>query len=190
MSHASDSASAPVLFLNGTSSSGKTTLAKALQARLPQSWMVVSLDTYLNQLHDDVLTDNRQMCELIPSLLDGFNGSIAAVSRAGVSQIIDHVLQEPQWLTPCLHALQGIPVIFVKVDCPLDELKRREAARGDRPPGMAEYQFHRVHQNKQYDITVNTASMTADECVEAIMNWMQAGNSPMAFSQMCRVEEI
>jgi chloramphenicol 3-O phosphotransferase len=75
-------------------------------------------------------------------------------------------------------------VIFVKVDCPLDELKRREAARGDRRPGLAEYQFHRVHQNKQYDITVNTASMTVDECVEAIMNWMQAGHTPMAFAQM------
>jgi chloramphenicol 3-O phosphotransferase len=184
MLHFSGSVPAPVLFLNGTSSSGKTTLANSLQARLPQPWMVVSLDVYLNQLHDDVLIDNRKMCELIPSLLDGFNGSIAAVSRAGVPQIIDHVLQEPLWLAPCLQALQGIPVIFVKVDCPLDELKRREAARGDRRPGMAEYQFHRVHQNKQYDITVNTASMTTDECVEAIMNWMQAERIPTAFAQM------
>lgn len=90
---------------------------------------------------------------------------------------------------PCLQALNGIPVIFAKVDCPLDELQRREAARGDRTQGMAEYQFYRVHQNKQYDIEVNTATMTSQECVEAIISWMQSGAAPTAFERLRQREE-
>jgi len=44
-----------VIFLNGTSSSGKTTIAKALQSKLEEPFMIVSLDTYLNQLSKEVL---------------------------------------------------------------------------------------------------------------------------------------
>ena len=173
-----------VIFLNGTSSSGKTTLAKALQSKLEEPFMVVSLDTYLHQLSKEVLGNNQLLGSLIPVLLDGFNRSIAAVSAAGNFQIVDHVLQEPQWVLPCVQTLKDIPVIFVKVECPLDELKHREKSRGDRAVGMAEYQYPRVHQHGIYDVEVDTCSMSVEQCVEAIEAYVYSGAQPQAFVRL------
>ena len=39
-----------VIVLNGTSSSGKTTLARALQAVLPDPWLTFGIDTLLGAL--------------------------------------------------------------------------------------------------------------------------------------------
>ena len=44
--------SVQAIFLNGTSSSGKTTLARALQAALPESWQHLALDQFRDGLPD------------------------------------------------------------------------------------------------------------------------------------------
>lgn len=179
-----------VIFLNGTSSSGKTTIAKALQSKLEEPFMIVSLDTYLNQLSKEVLDNNQLLGSLLPNLLNGFNRSIAAVSAAGNFQIVDHVLQEPEWVLPCVKALKDIQVIFVKVGCSLDELKRREKARGDRTVGMSKYQYSRVHQHGIYDVEVDTSTMSAEQCVNTIKTYLYSGAQPQAFVRLQESDDI
>jgi chloramphenicol 3-O phosphotransferase len=47
-------------------------------------------------------------------------------------------------------------------------LEQREAARGDRHPGLARMQFEPVHQHGEYDVTVDTSQMSVEQCAQAI----------------------
>src|SRR6056297_607177 len=121
-----------VIFLNGTSSSGKTTIAKELQKSLEKPYLYISLDNYLNNLPPAFLQDNEYMAKSFPILLDGFNASCAAIAKAGNNVIVDHVLQEPSWVAPCVKVFWNLKVVFVGVHCPLDVLETREKARDER----------------------------------------------------------
>lgn len=170
-----------VIFLNGTSSSGKTTIGKKLQDHLDKPYLLLSLDTFLHQLQDSFLGDLECFSAALPALLDGFNASNAAIARSGNSVIIDHVLQEPSWVAPCVRAFEGLDVIFVGVRCPLDVLEDRERRRGDRRVGLARYQYDRVHTHNTYDLELNTAKLTIEQSVSAILEYLQSGQRPTAF---------
>lgn len=173
-----------VIFLNGTSSSGKSTIAKGLQQYLGEPYLHVSVDGFLHQLPDAYLTDNRYLAGAIPMLLTGFDASSAAIARAGINVIIDNVLQEPSWVLPCIKAFEGLQVVFVGVRCPLEVLESREKARGDRQVGMACYQYDRVHAHKRYDVEVDTSEMTIEECVETIRQYVDSDTQPTAFDKL------
>lgn len=63
-----------------------------------------------------------------------------------------------------LELLSGFAVFSVGVFAPLDMLEARESARADRLPGLARWQFERVHRGIRYDIEVDTSILTAQEC--------------------------
>jgi chloramphenicol 3-O phosphotransferase len=46
---------------------------------------------------------------------------------------------ECDWLADYYRRFEGYPVLFVLVECPLEELERREKARGDRQIGQARW---------------------------------------------------
>ena len=77
--------------------------------------------------------------------------------------IIDHVLQEPEWIAPCVREFKSVKVVFVAVRCPLDVLEIREQARCDRRVGLARYPYDRVHSHDTYDLEVDTSTMYVDE---------------------------
>lgn len=176
--------SGTVIFLNGTSSSGKTTIAKELQKSLDEPYLHMNIDDFLQRLPEASLADAEYLSRALPVLLAGFDDSNAAIARAGNNVIIDHVLQEPSWISHCARAFQGLKVVFVGVRCPLEVLEARERARGDRKEGMAAYQYDRVHSYDRYDIQVDTSEMTVDECVSAIREYVSSGKRPTAFEEL------
>ena len=64
--------------------------------------------------------------------------------------------------------LAGLDTVFVAVRRPLDELERRERARGDRELGTARYQHNIVHAHGEHDVAVGASHMSAEQCAEAI----------------------
>ncbi len=173
-----------IIFLNGTSSSGKTTIAKALQKVMSKAYLYVSVDNYLHQLPDAFLEDKDWISQALPSLLAGFNNSSAAMAHAGNNVIIDQVLQESSWMEPCVQAFEGLDVVFIGVRCPLDVLEAREKARGDRQAGMALYQYDRVHSHGTYDVEVDSSKLSVDECVSVIRKYVQSDQRPTAFEKL------
>ena len=99
--------------------------------------------------------------------------SLAALARCGNNLIVDHLLiegEEPEtWLTERLTLLSPFDVFFVGVHCSLDELERREQARGDRPTGLARWQIERMHRRTVYDFEVDTSVLTTQECAAQIV---------------------
>ena len=48
-----------VIILNGGSSAGKTTLARALQSALPGPWLLLGIDLFIWTLRPDLVNDPR-----------------------------------------------------------------------------------------------------------------------------------
>ena len=135
---------AQVIFLHGASSSGKSTIAKALQARIEKPFWHISID----HLRDSgVLPMNRfrsgefAWADARQAFFDGFHASLAAYSDAGNNLILEHILDTNGWLEKLCNLLERHDVFFVAVHCPLEVLIEREKRRGDRPVGSAKRDF-------------------------------------------------
>ena len=177
-----------VIFLNGTSSSGKTTIAKRLQENFQEPYLHVSIDAFLHQLPTAFLTEDALLTRELPRLLAAFNSSSAAIARAGNNIVVDTVLQEPSWVAPCVMAFEGLEVVFVAIRCSLQELVAREKARSDRRLGMARYQYDRVHLCGIYDVELDTSVVALEECVGIISEYVRSGVRPLAFEKLRRAD--
>jgi len=167
---------AQIVFIHGASSSGKSTLARALQAALPVPFWHYSIDHLRDsgvlpmarfESGDLSWTDQRA------AFFDGFHRSVAAFADAGNNLILEHILDTPGWQQQLAALLASHDMLFVGLHCGLDELKRREAARGDRPAGSAEADFTSIHAGRRYDLDLNTEDGTETN-VEHILALLQA----------------
>ncbi len=174
---------AAAILLNGTSSSGKTTLATALQKVMPEPLLYVSNDKFIFMTPEHVLKDDAVRPKVLLPLLSAFHRALPLIAGCGFPMIIDHVIERQDWMDEIAEALRGFDVCFVKVDCPLEELERREIARGDRQVGFARMQMDWVHRHGEYDAEVNTFTSTLEENVEALRQLFYSGVRPQALER-------
>jgi chloramphenicol 3-O phosphotransferase len=154
-----------IIVLNGVSSSGKSSLVKELTKLLPD-FFAFSIDDY-----DLVIEkmEDRENERLIPIETEYFYYKNAAMfSDRGVNLILDQIIHDSITLKNYQEALNGYPVLFVGVHCPVDELLHREQSRGDRRTGLAVSQLEYVHKHETYDIEVNTHNQSLSECAKQI----------------------
>ncbi len=160
-----DAATKPgqVIFLNGTSSSGKTTLARALQEALPRGLSSsVRRPICQSAAGGRSLNDQAALAPVVHRLSSrASTPHAAAVALAGNNIIVDHVLQDTSWVASCVRAFRGIETLFIAVRCPLDELERRENERGDRIKGLARSQYDGIHSCGIYDLELGHVSRVA-----------------------------
>ena len=185
-----------VVVLNGTSSSGKTTLAAALRRRLEaddECWVVYSQDDFCPKLppswiqagkhigrHADdgfvlEVRDGEFELRVGPighAILAAYRGAVAAAAHEGLNVIVDEVtMTQGEW-DDWQVRLNGVDTTWVRVELAPDELERREAARGDRTIGHARYQLDIVHRFADYDLTVDTGVLSPDEAAAAIVSYL------------------
>ncbi|WP_037914878.1 chloramphenicol phosphotransferase CPT [Actinacidiphila yeochonensis] len=175
-----------VIVLNGGSSSGKSTLARALQVELRDPWLTFGTDTLVDALPPRLLAGGS-------GLLLGSGGEVAAgaefrrldaawtrglaeVARAGARLIVDEVFlggadSQKRWRA----ALGDLEVLWVGVRCAPGTAAAREAARGDRATGMARGQAELVHRGVRYDLEVDTGTASTLECARVIAARVAAG---------------
>lgn len=172
-----------IIFLNGTSSSGKSSLAAALLRRLEPLHFHLAVDAF-NAMSASKDLPPDELEQALRRMRAGFHRAIAGMAAAGNHVVVDHVLSEPWRLADCLEVLAPYEVLLVGVRCALPELERRELARGDRPAGLAALQFERVHAHGVYDLEVDTGVYGAEECAERIVAHLAGGTPPTAFRQL------
>ena len=179
-----------IIFLNGVSSSGKTTIAKTLQARLTQPYCWLSVDNFINTMMVERFFTNEEFMKTggvqwILKAVDAFHKSIKIFSNAGLNVIADHVLQERKWLDECLDLLCDNEVLFVHVTCPLEELRRREKERGDRQIGQGESQLAMLNpKDEMYDISVGTFNHSKEACADEIIELLEQPEKLKAFETL------
>jgi chloramphenicol 3-O phosphotransferase len=86
--------------------------------------------------------------------------SWAAMNRGGIDLVIDHVVLDATLRDQARSTLTN--AFWVGVTCDIDELVRRETARGDRRLGFASGTASVVHNEMTYDLIVDTTVTPAD----------------------------
>lgn len=163
-----------IVLLNGASSSGKDRIAKELQALLEDPYLVVSLDDFLAMvpLRIHLSPDRETAREIYRRVGAAFHRSLAILAEEGNDLIVVDCLPQDATFAECKRALEGLRVAFIGVQCPLEELERREQERGDRRVGLARSHFLLVHSHGPYDFEVDSSRESSKECAQAIKTFL------------------
>lgn len=181
--------SAQIILLNGVGSSGKSSIAKALQKIADKPFLHVQMDDFCAMLpealqdHPDgfafeEISENGKPLVVIKTgpvgerALRGMRHAIAAMAAEGNNLIVDDVMLDNEY-GEYAALLSGFETFFVGVFAPLDVLEARERQRGDRMIGLARWQYDRVHRGKKYDLEIDSGSLNPLECAMLIKQKFQ-----------------
>ncbi len=156
-----------IILLNGSSSSGKSTLAKVLQMviadKRDERYEIVSIDDFLKMTMEDVIYEDD-----VFEISDVLCEKVLQVLEESPGVIIDHVITSERIFNQLTEKLRHHHLRLVHVTCPLEVLQEREKERKDRCLGSAEASYTYLFPKEGYDLTVDTHSMTALECANQI----------------------
>lgn len=186
-----------IIFLNGASSSGKTTLAKMIQEKsdvpylhigidkligmMPTKmnnweggnaqsgfWWKISYDENGNQLAEiQVESYARKIGKLLQEM-------VLTMANQGHNVIIDEVCLDNNSFLQWRKILSPYNAVFVAVKANIDFLIERERNRGDRMLGSAQAQNAVIHHGKIYDLEINIDQQSMEESVGKIWEWLES----------------
>ena len=177
--------SSTIILINGASSAGKSTLAKAFQALVDEPFLRFSLD--LLMFGGEVLPARRDTSgafawpSMRPLLFDGYYRCIAALASAGNNIVVDYIIETQDQLDRLVYLLAPFDVFYVGLHCPLPELERRERQRGDRRIGDARRDQELINCFGPYDAELDGTSSVDANAASLIALW-KARRSPGAFA--------
>jgi chloramphenicol 3-O phosphotransferase len=198
-----------IIFLNGVSSSGKSSVARALQDAWITPLVHVGVDTFIDMIPARFCGEGQEArygLQFVPvqtregpvveiragpyakRLFAGMIGTIGALARARNDIIVDEVLFGDDMLREYVRELQGQTVYFVAIHCTLEIVEQRERERGDRFINSAKAQFPLVHgPTRSYDLELDTSLSSPDQLADAIKEYVTNTPGPQGFVAMERV---
>jgi chloramphenicol 3-O phosphotransferase len=198
-----------IIMLNGVSSSGKSSIARALQDTWSTPILHVGVDTFIDMMPArfcgegqearygvqfvPVQTQQGSVVEIRPGLyakrlFAGMIGAIGALACARNDIIVDEVLFGDDMLSEYVRELQGQTVYFVAIHCTLEIVEQRERERGDRFINSAKAQFPLVHgPTRHYDLELDTSLSSPHELAGLIKEYVTSTPEPQGFVAMQRV---
>lgn len=189
-----------VIILNGAPRSGKSSIAAVIQSTFPGDWLALGVDAWMANTPAELrpgigLRPGGERPDLEPYVVDSYLAlyrSIAAHARAGFNVVVDvghhDDYSRPLGILPrCRELLEGIPVLFVGVHCPIETIMaRRNAGQPGRerqyvvatpadpvPAPILRWQTA-VHANHAYDLELDTSLQPPTQCAEAISSHLAA----------------
>lgn len=185
-----------LLVLNGTSSSGKTSISAELIKQKEIPFYHVSIDDFFMNYNDFINNkypdepvreiDHQVVSQILDdSIVSVYYSTIKLLSEMGFNVIVDTVFDNDKRFNEFWdHFAARTTTLFVGVLCSREELIRREQARGDRQIGLVDAQFDSVYSFDEYDLEVNTEEWTPAECAEQILNYMKSNQEYTAFQKL------
>lgn len=188
---------ARIVVLNGTSSSGKTSLARAMQAIWGGPLMHVGLDHFISMLPFSYTGDGEHASDgyqvaredegdlpltryVVGPIGRRMNRQLAALAARladdGFDVVVDHVVTDDETILELAAVCGPTRTFLVGVMCDETVAADREQQRGDRSLGLARYQSRAVHAGlRPYDLALDTS--TADALALANRIWEFVGSS-------------
>ncbi|HTM63950.1 MAG TPA: AAA family ATPase [Gammaproteobacteria bacterium] len=185
---------AQVIFLNGPSSAGKSTIAHALQLKLTEPYLHIGIDKLISMMpehlnnweggkvdegfwwqsaydeHGNIL-QHIQLGPYAKKISELLKDVVITMLSREFNVIIDEVcVGEHSSMSEWKTKLASYQVLYVGVNASVENLEAREKERGDRIIGSARAQWLEVHKNVTYDVEVNTDELSIDECLKLIMS--------------------
>ena len=183
-----------VIVLNGTSSAGKTTLAKAIQTTADEPYQLFAFDQFRDGLPDRyrglnspegspgyaglnvvAAPDDGIVKAFIKlgthalTMLHGMHQAIASFARTGHHVIVDHYVNHPDAADDLVSTFADLNTTLVRVICDRPELLRRESLRPGRFPGTAETQREIMNECFKYDLTVDSTHTSATALAREVL---------------------
>jgi chloramphenicol 3-O phosphotransferase len=163
-----------VVILNGVPRAGKSSIARAMQEGLDGAWINLGVDvarqTTPPRLQPGIGLrpgePEHPAAPSVPVLYAALYESVAAHSRLGLNVVVDVAHYDEAILSDARRRLDGLPVLFVGVRCPIEVIAERRTATG-MPAHQAGRWQDVVHQ-WAYDLEVDTSRLTPEQCAAAI----------------------
>ena len=160
-----------IIFLNGVTSAGKTSIVEALQEREDVFFYVVSNDLFQEMVGEKYLQENywKYLSEVIIMMYH----TAKLYSDMGKNVLIDGILVEREEIKPhykqLLEIMKDNPLDIVEVYCPLEICRQRNIIRGDRYETQSQEQHDLMAENIRYSLRVDTSVYSPSECAEIIV---------------------
>jgi len=194
-----------IIILNGVPRSGKSSIVSEIQAAFDGVWMNLGVDRFMQCTPRQYLPgiglrpggERPDLEPLVAALYGAMYDSIAAHSRAGLNVVVDVGHHDGYAISrgilpDCALRLNGLPVLFVGVHCPIEVIMERRRA-SDTIPGSATYTVipepvlrwqREVHIPGIYDLEIDTSVLSPGQCAEAILNRLTDAPEPSAFQRL------
>ena len=202
-----------IVILNGAPRAGKSSIVRIIQDTFEGVWMNLGVDVFARGVTPKRYQpgiglrpgpgpgfggDIPKLEPLVPMFYAAVYESIAAHSRLGLNVVAEfghHGAIHPEVLPNCARRLAGLPVLFVGVRCPIEEIiKRRNQSGRERgyvvgtddkpvPPPVVLWQ-EEAHKPGIYDLEVDTSLLSPQDCAEEIRQRLAEGPPGTAFQQL------
>ena len=160
-----------IIFLNGVTSSGKTSIVEALQNREDAYFYVVANDLFQEMVGERFLRENYW--EHLSRVILLMYHTARLYADMGHDVLIDGILVERPEIAPHYEQFLSImgdsQVDVVEVFCPLEICRERNIARGDRYESQSQEQQELMCRNIRYSCRVDTHLHSPEACAEQIM---------------------
>ena len=160
-----------IIFLNGVTSSGKTSIVESLQNQEDIFFYVVANDLFQEMVGENYLRKNywKYLSEVIIMMYH----TAKLYSDMGKNVLIDGILVEREEIKPhysqLLEILKDNPLDIVEIYCPLDICRQRNIIRGDRYETQSQEQYDLMAENIKYSAKVDTSIYSPEECAKKII---------------------
>ncbi|MBD9269605.1 MAG: hypothetical protein EGQ81_00740 [Akkermansia sp.] len=161
-----------IFIFNGASSSGKTSLCKALLSLLPAGSVLLSVDDFLDANGMGGMHLIHAVRKTGPELVRSFHETVFRASLHAPFVLVDHVIGEsPDWTEELRSQCGGAKLLLVKVACDVEELVRREHARTDRKADVfhALRQHTSIHEGLFYDLEIDTTRLSPQQAAALLV---------------------
>lgn len=181
-----------IILLNGPSSSGKTTLAKYLQDKLQEPYLLIGIDQMIALMPDkmndydgdmqkrdgfywNTITDSTgnpavaiQVGHYACQILALYQQVVIQMATLGHNLIIDEVCWATYTVQDWRERLKAFNTICIGFKLPLSVLEERERQRGDRMIGSTRAQYYSVHRDATYDLEYDAPDLDLEQCLQEI----------------------
>ena len=189
-----------VIFLNGCTSAGKSSVAKTVQNQLSAPFLLTGIDHAFSMLpanlhnNPDGFFFDRDRDGLLRLNFGSFGlatlkahiHSVAAIAHTGMNLILDEVILTADLRKEWVEHLSGTDVMLVGVRCDLQELERRESERGDRVIGQARGQYDIVHADMCYDLEIDTTGIATNDAANIVVEAFLQNGHGHALKQLAK----
>lgn len=161
----------PVIYLNGVTSTGKSSIAEAL--RQCTEFYYLSDDIFEDYIIDPPDYGKPGYWEKLAEAVFLMYRTAALFSDHGKTVVIDSMLLESPAFTPhytrMLEIFRDNPLFVTEVYCPLEICRQRNLSRGDRYENQSHEQAAVMAQNVHYDLRLDTSLLSPTQCAREIL---------------------
>ena len=173
-----------VVILNGAPRSGKSSLARAIQATVPGTWLNTGVDSLMSTLPPALMPgiglrpggERPDLEPAVAQLYDLLFATIRLQAESGFDVVADLGMHEDYSsplgiLDSAAKTLGPLGALLIGIDCDIDEIMRRRNAdpqggfyaTGDKPPPPVLLWQEGVHRDKDYDLRLDMGRLSPEE---------------------------